>query len=231
MSAVATAMPSSGGSLSQETLLGPRCHYTCILLKCHYMHQKRHPAQKTWLSIRVQFKCSIVTSFKQTILPLSTFFSKRSINEGLMMHCTIYNLNEGFEPTNTKCYCNHSKEALTIKHTINHPSCSLLQGLLERALWRQSDTLERPLFKWNYWWQLNTTTHYLLPLLQFFSNLIFTEQEGELKMFFLNAFQMLSTTIFGKKTLRNWLFRISWNLVLVCFLFLYTFCHKGSLSL
>lgn len=32
-----------------------------------------------------------------------------------MMHCTIYTLNEGFEPAHTKCYCDDSKEALMIK--------------------------------------------------------------------------------------------------------------------
>lgn len=37
-----------------------------------------------------------------------------------MMHCTIDTLNEGFEPTHTKCYCDHSKEALMIRHIINH---------------------------------------------------------------------------------------------------------------
>lgn len=37
-----------------------------------------------------------------------------------MMHCTIYTLNEGFEPTHTKCYCDHSMEALMIRRIINH---------------------------------------------------------------------------------------------------------------
>ena len=64
------------GSLSWETLLAPRCHYACTSLRCHYVHQKRYPARNTWLSRRVQFKCNIVTSFKQTILPLSIFFSR-----------------------------------------------------------------------------------------------------------------------------------------------------------
>lgn len=64
------------GSLSWETVLAPRCRYACTSLRCHYVHQKRHPAPPTWLSRTVQFRCNMVTSFKQTILPLSIFFSR-----------------------------------------------------------------------------------------------------------------------------------------------------------
>lgn len=64
------------GSLSWETLLAPRCHYACTSLRCNYVHQNRHPPQTTWLSRTVQFKCNTVASFKQTILPLSIFFSR-----------------------------------------------------------------------------------------------------------------------------------------------------------
>lgn len=32
-----------------------------------------------------------------------------------MIHCTFYTLNEGFEPTRTKCYCDDSKEASMTK--------------------------------------------------------------------------------------------------------------------
>lgn len=44
-----------------------------------------------------------------------------------MMHCVIYSLNKGFRPTHAKCYCDHSEEALMVRHVINHIMQSLLQ--------------------------------------------------------------------------------------------------------
>lgn len=143
----------------------------------HYRQLKPHPAQKTCIS-SVQIKLSIVTSFKQTILYSAFSSADRTINEGLMMYCTINTLNEGFVPTCTKCYCEDSKEALMIKayhksyHTAFFRVCFSFQKF---------HTLDWPLTKQNYRWQLNHKTgfyDYLLPVLQFFSNYFLESLKG-----------------------------------------------------
>lgn len=103
-------------SSNSQAILGGSPSWVILLsLRCHCRHLKRHPAQKTWVSRTVKIKYSIVTSFKRTILHSSFSSADRTINEDLMVHCTIYTLNEGFEPICTKCYCDQSKEALMIK--------------------------------------------------------------------------------------------------------------------
>lgn len=115
-------------------------------------------------------KCSTVTSFKQTILHSAFSSADRTINEGLMMHCTTYTLNEGFEPTCTKCYCDDSKEALMIKAYYKSYHGAFLRVWFS---FQKYHTLDWPLIKQNYSWWLNHKAEfcdYLLPVLQFFSN-------------------------------------------------------------
>lgn len=83
------------------------------------------------------------------------------------MHCTIYTLNEGFEPVRTKCYCDHSKEALMKKayyksyHAAFFGVCFSFKNInpwIDHSLNRIIDDHKMAFYD------------YLIPVLLFFSN-------------------------------------------------------------
>lgn len=136
-------------------------------LRCFYVYLKRHPAQKTWLSRIVQFKCNTVASFKQTILTLSIFCSRMKCKWG---------------SDDALCYLQPERRIQTytyqvllwsFRESLDGKACyKSYHAVFFRVCFsfKRYHTLERPLFKWNYWWQLNNSKHYSLPLFQFFSN-------------------------------------------------------------
>lgn len=139
----------------------------CTSLRCFYVYLKRHPAQKTWLSRIVQFNCNTVASFKQTILTLSIFRSKMKCKWGFDDALCYLQLEQRIQTYTCQVLL------WSFRGSLDGKACYKSYHAVSTSVcysFKRYHTLERPLFKWNYWWQLNNSKHYSLPLFHFFSN-------------------------------------------------------------